>query len=351
MENSQVKKQVKSGIIAGVACYLLWGVLPIYWKFLGHVDSIEIICQRIIWCFVFTAIACAALRLNFLKFLRQSRARRYMIPAAILITINWSVFIYAVEIGRIIETSLGYYINPLFTILLGLVIFKERLTPVQWFAVALCAAGIAYFSFSYGQIPWISLTLVLSFGVYSAVKKSGGYPPIESIAIESLVMVPVTVVVLIAMAAFGLPLAFFGGEEVVGATTTAVSQATLGWIPTALLLIGGGLVTATPLILFAKAAISIPLTVVGFLQFISPTMSLLIGIFVYGEAFTPAHAVCFACIWSGLALVMGESLVNLRKNSPNELSEIEREAAQEHDTSEREQIESENHTAGHTKLL
>lgn len=283
--------RTRNGVIAAVFCYVLWGVLPLYWVQLNDVNTIEVICQRMIWCFVFTALVCAIMKLDFVRYLREARGRRFLIPAALLITINWSIFIYAVASGNVVEAALGYYINPLVSILLGLVCFKERLGVLQWIAVALCAIGIIYFTVNYGRFPWIALTLAVSFGIYGAVKKQGGYPAIEAIACESAIMLVPAIVVAVIVAFVTGAHGFFGDVSSME-----------GWKTTALLVIGGA-VTAAPLILFAKAANSIPLTTVGFLQYISPTISLLTGVFILGEPFTTAHAVCFACIWTALILV------------------------------------------------
>lgn len=182
------------GMAAGIGCYLLWGLFPLYWKLLDHVDSLEVTAQRVIWCFALTAIICLIARWNFTSLLKDKRALCYLIPAAIIITSNWGTYIFAVHIDHIVEASLGYYINPLVSILLGLVIFKERLSPLQWIAVALCCIGILYFTISYGSFPWLAIYLALSFGVYGAIKKKGGYPAVEAIAVESAVMAPVAIV-------------------------------------------------------------------------------------------------------------------------------------------------------------
>lgn len=292
----------KNGIAAGVFCYLLWGVMPLYWKLLDNVSPFEVVAQRVIWCFVFTALVCKIAGWNFIPLFKEARARRFLIPASLAITVNWSLYIWAVSIDRIVETAIGYYINPILTIVLGLVVFRERLSPLQWMAVALCCAGIGFFTVNYGQFPWISVLLAVSFAVYGAIKKRGGYPAAETIAVESAYMVPAAIVVCIVLA-FAT-----GSHGFLGNVATAQ-----GWTTT-LLLVGGGLCTMAPLVLFAKAANDIPLTLLGFLQYISPTCGLLIGIFVNGEPFTFAHGVCFGCIWCGLALVGLGALIDARTN-------------------------------------
>ncbi|WP_251211960.1 EamA family transporter RarD [Adlercreutzia murintestinalis] len=286
-----LRTRTRRGIAAAFCCYIMWGLFPLYWKLLDHVNSFEIIAQRMIWCFVFTALICFIGRWDFIGLLKDRRALRYLIPAAMLITVNWSTYIFAVDMDRIVETSIGYYLNPLVSIVLGLIIFKERMTPLQWIAVALCIGGLSLFIAGYGEIPWISIILAISFGLYGAVKKKGGYPPVEAIAVESAVMMPFAVIFAVVLAATT------GGCAFLGDTGDAA-----GWTTTALL-IGGGAITAVPLILFATAANSIPLVLLGFIQYVSPTIALIIGVLVNGEPFTVAHAVCFGCIWAGLALV------------------------------------------------
>lgn len=297
-----LRKRTQRGIIAAVGCYLMWGIFPLYWKLLDGVSSFEVIAQRIIWCFVFTAIICFVGRWDFIGLLKNRRALCYLVPASVLITLNWSTYIFAVDMDRIVETSIGYYCNPLVSIVLGLAIFRERLTPLQWAAVALCCGGIVFFVAGYGEVPWISIVLAISFGLYGAIKKKGGYPAVEAIAVESTVMLPFAIVFAVAFAYVSGSHGFLGD---VGSAS--------GWATTALL-IGGGAITAVPLILFATAANSIPLTLLGFIQYLSPTMALLIGVFLNGEPFTLSHAVCFGCIWCGLALV-GVDAVRQKRRS------------------------------------
>lgn len=290
------KARVNIGILTGFACYALWGIFPLYWRLLGNVNQYEIVAQRVIWCFVFTAIICRILHADFWKLLKEPRARKFLIPASILVTANWSIYIVAVATGHVLETSIGYYLNPLVSIILGMICFHERLTPLQWIAVVLCTAGIVFFTLGYGSFPAIAIGLAVTFGVYGAVKKQGGYPAIEAIAVESAVMTPFAILFAVGLALFPGTHAFLGNVDTFE-----------GW-KTTLLLVGGGAVTAIPLILFAKAANTVPLTILGFIQYISPTIALLIGVFAFGEPFTTAHAVCFGCIWCGLALVVIDSV-------------------------------------------
>lgn len=234
------------------------------------------------------------MRYDYVELLKQKRARRFLIPASVLITINWSIYIFAVQIDRVVETAIGYYLNPLVSIILGIIVFKERLTVFQGIAVALCVVGICAFSFGYGSFPWISVVLALSFGIYGAVKKKGGYPAIEALAVENTIVVIPSILVAIVFASITGTHGFLGDVGTVE-----------GWGTTGLLVFGG-VITAVPLILFARAANLIPLTLLGFIQFLSPTIALMIGVFVNGEPFTLSHAICLGCIWGGLALVLFE---------------------------------------------
>ncbi|WP_297155095.1 EamA family transporter RarD [uncultured Ellagibacter sp.] len=282
--------------LAAVGCYLIWGSCPLFWALLNDVDPVELIGQRIAWSLVLTVIACKfILKVDFIALLRDARARRFLIPSGLLVMVNWSLYIVAMVTNNVVEASLGYYINPLVSIVLGLVVFRERLTPLQVAATALSAAGVIYFAVSYGSFPWIALSLAFTFGIYGAVKKRGGYPAVPTIAVEGIVALPFAIVALVAVAVAGKS-AFFSPDMSLAAWQTR------------LLLVLTGPVTAVPLILFATAANKTPLSLIGFIQYISPTLSLLSGVLVLGEPFTSAHAVCFACIWTGAVLVIADAI-------------------------------------------
>lgn len=285
----------RRGTLAGLACYAFWGLCPLYWKLLDHVNPFEVIAHRIIWCWVLVVALCLFFKMTWTPMLASKRAWGHLAPAAVLITINWSLYIYAVVSGHVVDTALGYYINPLVTILLGTLFFKERLAPLQTAAVGLCLAGVGYFLVDHGELPWISLALAVSFGLYGAVKKHGCYPAVPALAMENTLTVPFAMIGALALAVFTGDHAFLDTSSAEGLTTTA-------------LLVGAGAVTAIPLVLFATAANNVPLSLMGFIQYVSPTCALILGVFVFGEPFTFAHAVCFGCIWAGLALVGIDSL-------------------------------------------
>lgn len=291
MENKQ-----RLGILYGVAAYLLWGLLPIYWKQLQAVPALEILANRFIWSVAFLVLL-LAVRGRLGLFARETvqvfstwRSGCCMVAAAVMIAINWGVFIWAVENGRILETSLGYYINPLMSVLLGLVFLQERLNRLEWTAVALAGLGIAFLVVKNGSLPWVSLVVPGSFALYGLLKKCLRISAFTSILLETLLISPFML--------YYLGRLWQAGE--------AAFQ-TQGPITSAYLL-GAGVVTATPLLLFTACAQLLPLNMVGFLQYISPNMTLLIGIFLYHEPFTLTHACSFGCIWLGLACYISSQL-------------------------------------------
>lgn len=297
------------GITLGVCCYCLWGLLPLFWKLLDHVSPLEILAHRLLWSSVFLVALCLLMfRRELLDLLRQRRALLILGGAGLIITANWGFYIYAVNSGNILQASLGYYINPLFSILLGVVFFKERLTLIQKIATGLAAAGVLYFIFDYGSFPWIALFLAASFALYGMLKKYGGYPAVPAMTIETTIAAPLAVAFVAAM--FLIP--SLAETRVFLTSASAGSLDALAPTDTILLIVSGAL-TALPLVLFASAANSIPYSWLGFLQYLSPTLTLLLGVFVYREAFTHAHTVCFALIWAGLALVATEVAMNSRR--------------------------------------
>lgn len=285
----------RKGVLAALGCYLFWGFCPLFWALLEQANAWEIIGHRMLWSFVFVALTCKfVLKCNFGALLKDKRALAYLVPAGIIITANWSIYIAAVLAHHVVEASLGYYINPLITITFGVIFFKERLSPLQIAALTLSAAGVLYFTLDYGQFPLIAIALAVLFGAYGAIKKKGGYPAIQSIAVEGAVTLPIALVFIVVITATGQ------SAFLMGPAATSIAE-------TPLLLLAGP-VTAIPLILFAAAANKAPLTIIGFIQYVSPTISLLVGVFALGEPFTTAHAVCFTCIWAGIALVTIDTL-------------------------------------------
>lgn len=278
------------GIFYGLGAYLLWGVLPIYWKLLQHVEAMEILANRFLWSAVFVFLLLLATgKLNI--FMQETKAifsmkktACCMVLAAIMISFNWGIFIWAVEAGRIVETSMGYYISPLMNVLFGVVFLRERLAKLQIAAGSCAAVGIGVIIVHNGGLPWVALTLPLTFAFYGLLKKIIIAQPMTSILLETLLISPL---------AAGY-LYYLSINE--GTVYQSCDMNTL------LLLAGAGAVTATPMLLFTACARKLPLNIVGFLQYISPSISLMIGVLIYGEPFTGTTATAFGCIWAGLAL-------------------------------------------------
>ena len=305
MENRSViaaePSSFKRGLFFAVIAYIGWGASPLYWKLLDQVGFFGLVSHRMFWSFVLMYTGARFMRGKELKALfRDKRALKILGLASILIAATWWVFIYAVNSGNSLQAALGYYINPLMSIIAGVVIFKEKLTGLQKVASILAAAGVIFFTVNYGSFPWISITLALLFAVYGAIKKIGGYPAIPALAVETTIVAPLALVFVV--------ISFFLPGNGFMADTSSVE----GWTTT-VLLVGGALVTILPLLWYAEAVNALPPTWIGFLQYMSPTVTLLIGVFLFGEPFTLAHAVCFALIWTGLLLISIELFVKSQK--------------------------------------
>jgi chloramphenicol-sensitive protein RarD len=281
----------RTGVIHAASAYIIWGIIPIYWKQITEADAAEIVAHRIVWTLVFTLLL---LRVSgrigqLLAALRDLKSLGALVVSSILIALNWGIFIWAVMSDRIIETSLGYYINPLVSFLLGVVFLNERLTVLQKVAVGLAALAVANQTWALGYLPWVSLVLAASFGVYGLIRKTVNVESIEGLTVETIVLVPFSLLYLFYLF-----------------SSATLSFAHHGIINDFLLVLAGPL-TAIPLLLFASGARRIPLFMIGFLQYLAPTISLSLAVFLYGETFTAAHSVTFALIWLALALVSFEA--------------------------------------------
>ena len=281
---------MKKGILYGIGAYLAWGFFPIYWKFLHHVPAIQLIGHRIIWsCLLLLVVIVLTKQWDeFRKTVNLKVLRIYTI-AAILIGINWLVYVWAVNANFIVETSLGYFINPLLSVLMGVIFLKERLRIAQWIPVVLAAIGVTYLTFIYGRLPYIALTLAFSFGLYGLVKKLSPLGSLYGLTIETAILFVPALIYLIAMEA----------------NSTAAFLHT--GISSDLLMIGAGVVTTIPLLMFASAAKSIPLWVVGLLQYIAPTIQFLLGVFLYKEPFSQHQLIGFGIVWAALIFFVVEN--------------------------------------------
>jgi chloramphenicol-sensitive protein RarD len=275
----------------------MWGLVPIYWKLLKHVPAIQVLGHRIVWSLAVLLILVAAMRRRALAGVPRRVVGLYAIAAA-LIAANWFLYIFAVNAGFIVETSLGYYITPLVNVLFGVLFFHERMRPAQWLAIALAATGVVQLTFAYGALPWIAFGLAASFGTYGLAKKKAPLDPLDGLTLETAILAPLAIVYLVMLHRTGE-----GAFLRTGATSDA-------------LMIGGGLVTTVPLLLFAAAVRSVPLSVIGILQYIGPTLQFLLGVFVYDEPFSRTQLMGFSIVWAALAVYAGDSLLARRVAAP-----------------------------------
>lgn len=286
------------GIVLGIITYLLWGFLPIYWKLLQHVPPDQILAHRIIWSFLMLGFVILVRRQGktFWEKISNRKVMLVFLAAAVLIGTNWLVYIWAVNAGFIVETSLGYFINPLVNVLLGVLILKEQIRPLQWLPIGLAAIGVLYLTVTYGSLPWISLVLAFSFGFYGLVKKTTSLQPVEGLTLETGILL---------LPALGWMLLANHNQTGVFLHTT---------LQTDLLLVGAGLATIIPLLLFASAVKQIPLSLIGILQYIAPTIQFLLGILVYGEPFSTSQLIGFSIIWVALIIFTTESWLHVRRH-------------------------------------
>ena len=277
--------RTRAGLLLGLGAYLSWGVLPLYFKLLQNVFPTEIVAHRILWSLVFLgALATLWGRWGTIAAaLRSSRMLMTLTATAVLIGVNWLIWIWAVLNGHVLEGSLGYYLNPLVNVVLGVVLLKERLSPAQAFAVLLAAAGVAVLAWGAGTGLWISLSLAASFAVYGFIRKVAPVEAIEGLSIETAILSPIALGWIIWLNGAGE-----GGLEIDRMTTV--------------LLILAGAITAIPLLLFTAAAKRLPYSTLGFLQYIAPSIQFLLAVLVFGEKLTVSHIICFACIWTALVI-------------------------------------------------
>ena len=274
----------RTGLIAGVAAYLLWGLLPLYWPLLEPAAPVEILAHRIAWSLAFL-VALLALTTRFAWVRRLDRRRVGLLAlAATLVSFNWGLYIYGVNSGHVVETALGYFINPLVTVALAVVLLRERLNRAQWCAVAIAAAGVLVLTIDYGRPPWIALALAVSFGFYGLIKKRAGVDGVQSLTVETALLFVPAVGFLLWQQADG------GGTFATEGTGHAA------------LLAAGGVATAVPLMLFGVAAIRIRLSTLGLIQYLAPVLQFFIGVVIYSEPMPAVRLAGFACVWVALAV-------------------------------------------------
>jgi chloramphenicol-sensitive protein RarD len=291
---------MKQGIIYAVFSYLAWGLLPLYWRLFTAMPAWEVLAHRIVWSFVFVAILVVfAKQWKKLKSVVSSRRSKIAVfLCSIFISVNWFIFIWAVNNNHVIETSLGYYMNPLISILLAVIFLKERLSTGQWLSIFLAGVGVLIMAVQYGQIPWVSIALAVSFSLYGLGKKTAKLDVLLGLTWETIIALPVSIAYLLFI-------------QVQGTNTFSALPAL-----TIILLLLSGPATALPLFWFAKATKMLPLSLVGFIQYIAPTTSLLLAIFIFHEPFTQVQLVSFSFIWLALIVytfvTLGKSRANKR---------------------------------------
>lgn len=294
---SQPKGRLSSGSIYALLAYGAWGLLPVYWKFLGPISAIEVLCHRIIWSLAFLSVMLILQqRQAEVRVLLKSRhSLGLLLITAALLTCNWGLYIYGVNTDRVVETSLGYFINPLLSVFLGFVFLKEPLLRGQQIAVGLAAIGVGYFVWQFGAVPWIALGLALTFAFYGLLRKVVRVPPMVGLAVETLLITPAA---LILVAYWGV-----SGAGNFGSSLTLT-----------LLFVGAGIVTSMPLLWFNNAAKRLRLSTLGLFQYLAPSTQLTLGVLLYREPFTATHAITFGFIWTALLLYSTTSLLSNRSS-------------------------------------
>lgn len=286
-------RQERSALIAGIAAFAFWGIVPIYWKFMQGVPAGEILAHRFVWTTVFLLIL-VSLQRRWPEVRAATRSRRALLfcfASGSAIAINWLIFIWSVNVNRVLETSLGYFMTPLVNVLLAAIFLRERLTRLQLASVLLATVAVVNLSFGHGRFPWVAIALATSFGLYGLLRKMSGTAAIPGLFFETILLMPVAIGYLLMLQLQHT--LFFG---------TATH-----W-PKSLLLLTTGVVTGMPLVWFGHAARYLRLTTVGFLQYLAPTGSFLLGVFLYHETFTRAHLITFALIWVALAIFTAETV-------------------------------------------
>ncbi len=281
------------GLLAALGAFTLWGLLPLYWKALSAAIPIEILCHRISWSTLVTILLLVLMRRSgkLLKTLRERKVILTFLLTSLLLSTNWLIYIWAVNSDYIVESSLGYYINPLINVLLGVLFLKERLRTAQWTAILLAAVGVCYLTFVYGRFPWIAIVLALTFGTYGLLRKTAPLASLEGLCLETTILCFPALLVLF----------YLGSHE----QLTFVQQSG----GKQLLFAGTGIVTSLPLLLFGYAAQKLPLSTLGVIQYLAPTLQLCIGIFVYKEPFPQEQMIGFSLVWCGLAIYGLESIL------------------------------------------
>lgn len=299
--------ETRRGVAFAGAAFLFWGLSPIYWKALGAVPASEVLAHRVVWSMVLLVAMLVARRRGreLLAAVRRRRTLATLVVTTALIAVNWYVYIWAMAAERVLEASLGYFINPLVNVLLGVVFLRERLSRPQAAAVALAAVGVAVLTVEVGRVPWVALILAASFGVYGLLRKTVDAGPQVGLAIETALLTPLALLWLGRLHGAGGG-AFGGG----------------GGLATDLLLVGAGAVTVVPLVWFTQGARLLPLSALGLIQYLAPSIQFLLAVLVYREPFTAIHLAAFAVIWAGLAVFTWDLRRRVRRGAGRPLAPI-----------------------------
>ena len=287
----------RRGIGYGIAAYGLWGAVPIFWPLVKQAGALEILAHRIIW----SLVVCVLLLLTVVPrgWWARIGTRRHLpmlAAAACVVSVNWGTYIWAVNHGHVVETSLGYYINPILSILVGVIFLRERMYALQWVCVGLAALAVVILTFDYGRPPWIALTLAISFATYGVLKKRLNAGAVDTLTVESAILTPVALGYLLYLQLNG-----------------TLTFGHLGW-GHSLLLMAAGIVTVVPLLFFAAAATRLPLSTLGLLQYIAPTLQFLLGVLYFGEHMSPARWIGFALVWLALVILTADGIRRARSN-------------------------------------
>jgi chloramphenicol-sensitive protein RarD len=287
----------RGGLVYGLLAYVLWGLVPVYFKALGHVRPVEILANRIVWSVLFLTLLLTVLRRwpDFLRAIRSRSLVLLLLASSLLLAVNWFVYIYGVATDRIMQTSLGYYVTPMVTVLLGMVFFRERLRPGQWAAMALATAGVLYLALDGKEWPWVALCLALSFGLYGLLRKKAVVDTLTALSLETAALLPAALAALVWWD--------HDGRLALGHVDRATDA----------LLLSSGAITVVPLLCFGLAARRLRLSTLGFLQYISPSLQFLQAALFFGEPFTRTRQVSFGLIWAALAIYSIDSLRAYRK--------------------------------------
>lgn len=302
------QSQAGTGVLLGFVAYALWGLFPLYFHLLQGISPIEVVANRVVWSLVFLVVLTTVTR-NWAKSIRAARSRRnvgLLALAAVFLAFNWGLYVWAVVTNQVTEASLGYFINPLVSVGLGVIFLRERLRRGQWLSVGIAILAVAVLTVSYGRLPWISLLLAFSFGIYGLIKKQVGIGSVESLTIETAALTPVALIVMGLFASHG------------------ESALASGNLHSVLLLVLLGPVTAIPLLAFGGAATRIPLSTLGLLQYFTPVLQFLLAILVFGEPMSPTRWVGFLLVWTSLVVMSVDGLRNARtRNRADDLEVIE----------------------------